>query len=87
MKKLIKKVVDHAKSENLEVYQYSRDQIRFVFEQMGAKTKYEIAELIAPQFKELKDKVPTIRKLWEGESRYMVIFDALSVILVHDYFT
>lgn len=58
VKKLIQKIIDFAKSENLEVFQYSRDQIRLVFEQFKATTKYEIANEHISEFKELETKLP-----------------------------
>ncbi|HZV69814.1 MAG TPA: hypothetical protein VFG10_09725 [Saprospiraceae bacterium] len=76
---LIKKIVILAKESNLSVVQFSRDQIRYVFEQFGAFTKYEISQVLIKEFTELEDKLPKKRKLWTSEDRNMAIFDALSL--------
>lgn len=54
VKQLIKKIVTYATEKNLTVVQYSRDQVRDVFEQFGVVTKYEISQLLVTEFKELE---------------------------------
>jgi hypothetical protein len=85
VKNLIKKIVAYAEEENLTVMQYSRDQIRDVFEQFGAVTKYDIAKILLSEFKESEDKAPKERKLWMSEDRNMTVFDALSLALTWFY--
>ena len=84
-KRLIKRIISFAKEQNLPTQQYSRDQIRVVFEQFGAKTKYEIAQKIIGGLPELKFYAPKIRDLNTSEDRYMGIFDAVSLVLTHYY--
>lgn len=79
VKNLIRNIVVMAKEANLKVVQFSRDQIRDVFEQFGATTKYEISQVLIKEFTELEDKLPKKRKLWTSEDRNMAIFDALSL--------
>jgi Holliday junction resolvasome RuvABC endonuclease subunit len=79
VKELIKKIVVHAAEINLPVMQYTRDQIKDVFEQFGMTTKYDISQILLKEFKELETKSPKERKLWTSEDRNMVIFDALSL--------
>ena len=85
VKRLIRKIVLYAQELNLPVHQYSRDQIRQVFSQFQAKTKYEISQIIIGEFKELEMKSPKPRKLWMSEHHNMPIFDALSLSLTHYY--
>lgn len=80
-RRLIQKIITYAESEKLPVVQYSRDQIRDVFEGFGVVTKYEIAQFLLSEFKELEPKKPKQRKLWVSEDRNMGIFDALSLAL------
>lgn len=82
---LIEKIEEYANSENLPVVRYSRDQIREIFLQFGAVTKYEIAQVLLTEFKELENRAPKKRSLWEAESRNMAIFDALSLALTWYY--
>lgn len=79
VRRLLKKITAYATKEELEVAHCSRDQIRDVFEQFGAITKYEISELLIKEFEELQLKKPKKRKLWTSEDRNMAIFDALSL--------
>ena len=85
VRRLIRKIIQYSKSENLPLEKYSRDQIRSVFEQFGATTKYEISQLLITEFTELKTMAPKKRKLWTSEDRYMAIFDALSLALTWYY--
>ncbi|MBK8483873.1 MAG: hypothetical protein IPL31_05885 [Saprospiraceae bacterium] len=69
-KRLIKKITDYADSENLPVFQYTRDQIRDVFEIRGAFTKYEISKFLLTKFPELEPKRPRKRKMGKRGSEH-----------------
>lgn len=79
VKQLIEWIIAYATEMNLTVVQYSRDQVKEVFEQFGATTKYMIAQVLLTEFKELQMKAPKERKLWMSEDRNMAIFDALAL--------
>jgi len=83
--RLVDKIIAMANEEKLKVVLYSRDQIRDVFEQFGAVTKYEIAKVLLTEFKELELREPKKRKTWQSESHNMPIFDALSLALTWYY--
>ena len=85
VRKLIDKIIVLAMEENLKIVKYFRDQVRDVFEQFGAVTKYEIAKVLLTEFKELVIREPKKRKTWQSESHNMPIFDALSLALVWYY--
>ena len=80
---LIESITKYAKGINLPVYRYKREQIRDAFEVFGAKTKHEIANQIVEWFKQLKPRVPKIRKEWMDEDYNMGMFDALSLAITH----
>ena len=82
---LLEEVSQVAKDKSLPVYSYSREQIRFTFQQFGAETKYEISKKILKGFEGLAPFAPEPRKKWEGENYNMGIFDAISLALIHDY--
>jgi len=84
-KLLIQKIREKAKRKKLEVYSYSRSQIREVFKQFKAKSKYEMACLIGKWQTTLSDRVPKPRKCTQSESFNMGIFDATSLALTHFY--
>lgn len=83
VRRLIDKIIVLATEENIKIVQYSRDQVRDVFEQFGAVTKYEIAKVLLTEFKELELREPKKRKTWQSESHNMPIFDALSLALTY----
>ncbi len=81
VRQLVQDILQTSQELKLEVVQYSRDNIRDVFEQFGATTKYEVSQVLITEFKELESRVPKMRKLWTSEDRNMAIFDALSLAL------
>ena len=83
--RLIEKIEEYAQGERLQVFRYSRDQIREVFLQFGATTKYEIAQVLLTEFKELENRGPKKRTLWAAEDRNLAIFDALSLAITWHY--
>lgn len=85
VRELIKKIVTYCEKNQIPIFQISRDQIRNVFDQFGAKTKYEISQILTTEFKELELKLPRKRKIWTSEDRNMAIFDALSLGLTWVY--
>lgn len=84
-RKLLEKISAFAQSENLEVAHISRDQIRDVFENFGVITKFEIAQWLLTEFKELDTRRPKKRRLWTSEDRNMGVFDTLSLALTWFY--
>jgi Holliday junction resolvasome RuvABC endonuclease subunit len=82
---VISKITDYAKTQNLPVHRYTRQQIRDVFEVQGAKTKQEIAKQIAQWFPELAPRLPKVRKIWMDEDYNMVVFDAAALAITHMY--
>lgn len=82
---LIAKIEELAKRKTIPVFRYSREQIRFVFEQFKAITKYEIAEALAELNPQIKNKLPGQRKPWMDEDSQIGLFDALSLAYTHYY--
>lgn len=87
VKKLINILVEYATDQQVTCYRYSREQIREVFHQFGAVSKYEIALKIIDWFSELETRKPPYRKPWMAEGYYMGMFDAISLIITHRFLT
>lgn len=85
VKRLLNKISDLARNKNLKCTQLSRDRIRYVFQEFGAKTKYEICQVLLKEFTELEKRLPKKRKMWTSEDRNMAIFDALSLAITWYY--
>src|SRR5690242_13619260 len=54
VRELIKKLIVFCEKSQIPVYKISRDQIRDVFAQFGASTKYEISKMLISEFRELE---------------------------------
>lgn len=84
---LIETLTAYARQVKLSVHLYSREQIKDVFEQFDASTKYQIALKLISWFPHLQSHAPRIRKPWMAESYHMSEFDALSLAVTHQYLT
>ena len=84
---LVESVVQYADEIKVPVFKYTREQVRDVFEQFGAKSKYEIAKKIITWFPQLEAHTPKIRKPWMAEDYYMGEFDAVALAVTHLYLT
>jgi hypothetical protein len=86
MRKLINEITECAVDVKTPIYQYSRNQVKQVFERFGVSTKQEIADYIILEWlPELADHRPRARGLWEPEDYYMGVFDSLALIMTHEY--
>ena len=80
---LLDEISELAKREKIEPRGYSRGQIRKVFSDCGAVTKYDIAKAITVQYPDFAPKLPAPRKIWLPEHPNMSIFDAVSLALTY----
>ncbi len=87
VQKLIALIQKYTAQKNLKVYSYSREQIRFVFSQFEARTKYQISLVIADHITDLKKHIRPKRKIFQAEPHTMGIFDAVSLGICHYYHT
>ncbi|MFC5044095.1 hypothetical protein ACFSTE_09295 [Aquimarina hainanensis] len=85
VKKMIDAFVAEANKYNLPVRKYSRTQIKEVFKQFGADTKYTISKTISSWYPELAPKLPSIRKNYEPEHYRMMLFDVFALMLTDQY--
>lgn len=85
--RLVEDIEKEFTSSGYGMRKYSREQIKFVFAELNASTKREIAKKLAEHFGELKDRIPRPKKLWIEEDPNQAIFDALSLAMTHFYLT
>lgn len=85
IQELLSNIMLYAKKSNIPVKTYSREQIRFVFEQFDANSKLEIAEKICVWMPELEKYKPMHRKTYMPEDYYQGMFDAISLASTHTY--
>lgn len=84
---LIEDIEKYAKAHNILVKKYSREQIRTVFEQFDAYSKFQIAEKICMWMPDLEDKRPVYKKLYDSEDYNQGMFDAISLVITHNFLT
>lgn len=87
VKSLVDSIIQYCKEVNLPTVEYSKEQIKFVFEQFNANTKHDIAKLITGWLPQFKNKLPKLRKPWMCEDYHMGMFDAIALALTHFYLT
>jgi hypothetical protein len=85
VKRLVDSIIAFCHTNTISVKRYSREQIRFVFSEFKAKSKYEIAKKIVEWLPQFKNKMPEVRKPWMCEDYNMGVFDAMALALTHFY--
>ena len=82
---LINKISTYAQKNEIVIHHYSRDRIRFAFEDFKVVTKHEIAGQIAKFFPHLQRVLPPKPKCYIPEKYYQGMFDAISLALTHNF--
>jgi len=71
--------------QNIKAQSMSPAKVKRVFLAFGARTKQEIARVVADQLPELAPRLPRVRKPWMSEDYRMAIFDAAAFALTYYY--
>jgi len=85
----VRRLLDHIC--NLAIHKSVRprsvpaSRVRKVFLSFHARTKHEIAQVIAQQLPDLAPRLPRYRKPWMSEDYRMAIFDAAALALTYFY--
>lgn len=79
IKKLYQMIVDFAKKESIEICRIPHDAIIACFSPEGARTKHEIAQVIAQQIPALTHRLPRLRQIWMSEDPRQSLFDAVAL--------
>ncbi|MFY0629994.1 MAG: hypothetical protein JXR05_06405 [Flavobacteriaceae bacterium] len=86
-KNLIKSIFKWAKKEEITVCQYSRDDIRNLFERWNATTKYDIALVLSRNISELQQYIYNKPKYPDREVNIDSLFCSVSLGVTHFYIT
>lgn len=81
-KRLQRMTTTYAEGRSLDVYAYTRADIRSCFAESGAITRREIAQVIAGRIHAFS-RLPPERKLWKSEHRRMYLYDAAALALAY----
>lgn len=83
---LLKDIRTQAGAWGVRVSVFSREQVREVFAPVGAKTKHQIAKVLADRYREeLSPRMPPFRQPWMSEDERMAMFDAAALAVVFFY--
>ena len=80
VKRQVHGIATAAKKQGLEVFRYSREDVRRFFAPYGGTKKDDIARVIAQLMPEFAREVPPRRKVWMNEDYRMTLFDALALV-------
>lgn len=83
----IKLIINLASKRKIPFHTYTRDSIRFTFNQFNAHTKHEIAKVISENIPFMKTKLYEKRKCYDSEPYHAGLFDAVSLGVAHFYMT
>lgn len=82
IRRLYQSIAHLAETEQVELFCYSRREVREFFEPIGASTKFEIAQAIARQIPAFEHRLPRVRKIWMSEDPRQSLFDAAALGMV-----
>ena len=87
VKEIINIIEEEATKQKLNIFKYSREDIRNVFQTFVGNrvTKYEIANFIAQEIPELQHRLKEERRIWESEDFFMPVFDSFALAMTHYY--
>jgi hypothetical protein len=81
VQRLQRLIKNHATAQVIDVFSYTRKDIKACFADVGAVTRYEIAQSIASQIAAFSKRLPPVRQLWESEDARMGLFDSASLAM------
>lgn len=82
---LLDELKTKVRAKGLEIFQYTRNDIRQAFIASDAETKYDIAMKILEWYPMLESRKPKKRTAYLAEHYQMGVFDAFSLLLTHYY--
>jgi uncharacterized coiled-coil protein SlyX len=82
---LVNHVTELAVERGVPVFQYTREQVRFVFEKFGAVTRQEIAEKIIEWIPMLASRRPRKMRPYQHEDYNLALFDAVALAVAYGY--
>lgn len=83
VRRLYHSVIRRAEARGIAVRLYTRAEIRTAFAETGARTREEIAAVIAEHIEAFRPRLPRPRKIWEGEHPSAALFCAAACALTH----
>ena len=83
IKRLGRGLATLAATQGVDVVIYSRFEVQTCFGTMGARSRDEIASVVALNLPMLQPRLPQKRKCWKSEDRRLALFSAAALALTH----
>jgi Holliday junction resolvasome RuvABC endonuclease subunit len=83
IRRLYRSIVALAQTECIDLFRYSKTQVRHSFGAAGVTTKHDIATAIARHIPAFGHRLPRFRKIWMSEDGRQNLFDAAALGLTH----
>ena len=83
VKIVIEKFAELAQQRGITVVRCSRHDMLDVFGRLGARSKDDVAAVVARMVPELAPRLPARRRIWESEHYAMAIFEAAALALTY----
>ena len=80
---LCKAIAHLADSQGVDVHVYPRSRVNGFFKSFGARTRHEIAIVIAKQISALERFLPSRRQRWQNEAPHLSIFNAAALAMTY----
>ena len=83
IRRLYRAMLSTVEKRGIKVRTYARSEIRTTFSDSGARSRYEIAQVIAKRIIAISDRLPKKRPVWESERPNLALFCAAAAALTH----
>jgi len=83
IQRLCRSLISLAAVDRVAVRVITRDQIQASFISAPAKTRYDVAKIVALYLKEIRHRLPDERKFYKPEDPQMALFAAAALLIVH----
>ena len=83
VRRLHRLIANYADGQAIEVIQFSKAGVRLCFADVGARTRYEIAQSVAARVHALSHRLPPVRRIWMSEDPRMSLFDAAAIAMAY----
>lgn len=83
IRRVCRKAIELAKKKGIKPTAYAHSEVIGTFATEIARTRYEIAEVIAKRIPDFEHLLPPKRKIWMPEDARMGLFDAAAVGITH----
>lgn len=83
IQRLCRSLISLAAVNGIGVRIITRDEIHASFVSAPARTRYDVAKIVASYLKEIRHRLPDKRKVYNAEDPRMALFAAAALLIVH----